>query len=339
MKVFSIFSRVFFISVLSNGSTYCQEFEVREESTELVQRATSYGKTLIDDFKIGMESYASIVEARFHTSPDSSRVFESKARFERFEDKGLVWMKNTWKTETIEDERSERSKTTNLPSYKNCSSEIVIVKSRVFEVVETKNLGVDGKTMPPKLHKRRPMELVCGSGVSTKDWPFAYTTCFSVRFACNDLLEATFGPHSRCLSAKEQGKKLESIWVGAASSPGRVKAVERIVFDDELPVEFEIRFSQPGFSTRPGQLKIDKGELIAKSKTKWKKFDVFSVPEKVEAIYYDRNGDDGFKEMYVDANIKFFPAESKEFLNAKGSMEKLAERATKLEASSSEQEQ
>jgi hypothetical protein len=310
-----------------------QEFVILDSSNDSVQSATSYGKALIDDFALGMQSYASIVEARFHTSPDSVRLFESRARFERVEDKSIVWMKNTWNTDDVGDDRTAKAKTKSIPCYKNCSSEILISDSRLFEVVATKDLGTDDKPMTPKLYKRQPRELVCGYGVSTRDWPFVYESCFSSSFVCDDLLLDRFGVHSRCIAAEAKGKTLDSIWIGLESEPGVVKSINRIVFEDGLPILYEIRYLSSGYSIRPGKVKLDGGERISQVKTRWKKFDIFSVPEQIQAVFYTPGGNDGFEEMFVDAKINFFPSDSKEFLTAKESMDKLSERAKKLSES------
>ena len=321
------------IAVFLETPLYSQRFEINEESNDAIQKVVSLGKNLVDDFEIGLGSYLSIVEGRFTSSPTSQRLFESKARLERFKKAGVVVLSNVWETEDLDDLRSDFEKTKSIPSYKNCSSRILIVDSKIFEIVDTQDLGIDGKPMQARLTKRNPDAVECGFGVDIGDWPFIMETCFSVRFACRNLLADQFGRRSKCLAVIDRGKSLDSIWTGPESKPGRTNVISRIVFDDEVPVLFEMHFSEAGYSTRPGVVKLDKSERATSVRTRWKEFDLFKVPEKIDAVFFAHGGSDGFTELNVDIKLKFFPAESKEFKAAEEAANKLAERARKLAAS------
>jgi len=316
------------------GSSYSQGYLVESEASEAVQKAVSFGKALVEDAELELEKYASVVEARFHSSPTATRLFESQARLERFEDGAMTWMKNTWKTDDIEDNRIGDRRLKIIPAYKNCKSEIFILDSRIFEMQISDALGPGRKPIKSRLVKIESYELNCGFGVKPLDWPFVYEVCFTNPYACKDVLTFQFGKEIRCLAANPIGRGFDTVWSGPEVRAGFVNVVERIRFEEELPVLFESWLSDVGFSTRPGKIDLSKASRRVQVKTRWKKLDLINVPEKVEAIFYVPGELNGFEDLYVDATLKFYLPNSKEFVLAQQAASKLEERAKKLASSS-----
>jgi len=322
------------VLLLFRGSSYSQEYLVESEASEAVQKVMSFGRALVEDFEFELKKYASVVEARFHSSPTATRLFDSQARLERFEDGSIVWMKNTWKTDDIDDNRIGDRRQKIIPAYKNCMSELLILDSGIFEMEISDALGPGRKPMKPRLTKILPFLLNCGFGVEPKDWPFVYETCFIHPFECKDRLEIEFGKQMRCLAANPIERGFDTIWSGLEGRAGYVKGISRIIFEDELPVRYEIWFSDDGFPTGPGKLNFSKASRLAQVKTRWKKLDLISVPERVEAFFYVPGANNGFEELYVDGTLEFFLPDSKEFKTYQEAAHKLEERAKKLAASS-----
>lgn len=324
------FSPLAWACFLLCSSSYSQEYLVESEASDAVREATSFGKALVADFEFELKKYASVVEARFHSSPTATRLFESKAMLERFEDGATVWMKNTWKAEDIEDNRIGDDRRKIIPAYKNCMSELLLLNSGIFEMQISNALGTDRKPMKPRLAKIHQIELNCGFGVEPKDWPFVFETCFIHPFECKDRMETKFGKRMRCLAANPIERGYDTIWSGLESRPGYVKGISRVIFEDELPVRYEIWFSDDGFPTGPGKINFSKATRLTRVKTRWKKLDLISVPERVEAVFYVPGANNGFEELYAEATLKFYLPDSKEFEAYQGAARKLEERAKKL---------
>lgn len=333
-QVFPVLFAVLWGLVLIAQKSYSQDYVVEAESSESVQRAVSFGKALVEDFEFGLGKYASVVEARFYSSPASTRVFESKARLERFEDGSIIWMKNIWGTDDIADDRQGDRRNIVIPVYKNCHSEIVVIDSKIFEMEILNSSGTKKKPRQPKLMRSHRIAIECGFGVAPRDWPFVLDSCITHAFACDDLLPARFAPGMRCLAARIDGNRYDTIWSGAEVKPGWVKGLSRIVFEDELPVLYEAWFSEKkGFSTGPGVINFSKAIRPTQVKTRWKKLNDVSVPEKVEAIFYTPGSVLGYEEIFVEATLEFYLPESKEFAMVQERSSKLVEQARKMSES------
>jgi hypothetical protein len=319
-----------FLPFCSRG--VAQEFVIEEEPTETVQEAIGFGKALVEDFDVGLDRYASVVVAKFQSAPDSTRFFESQARFERYQSDSFVWMKNVWKAKNIVDDRPKDRLNVIIPAYKNCEVELVRLGEHRFEMDIRDIIKVPGQEKPILVKESR-FGTSCDSGVAPQDWPFVYETCFSthsIQLACQDRTSNEFANWMRCLSAKSNGKGLDTIWAGIDARPGEVNGLSRIVFENELPVLFEICFVKEGYSTRPGKINLSKASRIAKVETRWKKLDLISVPENVRAVFYVSGAQDGFEELYVEAKLEFFLPGTKEFEKVEEGARKMEERAKKL---------
>lgn len=332
--IFASYLLLWFFCDVGNG----QVFQIVETDEKLREEALEYAKDLIDDFNVGMERYLSITELKCQTAIDSVRLFESEAQLERLEDKKSVWMRNIWRTVDIADDRSQFEKTKHLPVFKNCDAEVVIVDRKLFELVKPESVGLDSKLEKPRLHKRQPYQLNCGFGLAPQDLPFAINICFTHAFSCDDLSQNKFAEGIKCVSATRVGGKLDTYWYSYNDPNETIEVVMRIVFEDRLPVLYEYYYSSKGYSLSNKSFDLRKDQLVSQVKTKWKRFDLLSVPVHVEAKFWDEGGSDGYNELFIDARVKFFPADTKEFAKAFESYEKLIERAKILSQSKDDQE-